>query len=68
MAIRVVSTRIESDGSLDATSLFIVKRKFFVSNKELKRKQVLFQKLFGLICWFVKVEFLNGENAWLTFY
>ena len=38
VAIRVVSTRRESDGSFDAASLFNVKRKFIVSNKELKRK------------------------------
>ena len=31
VAIRVVSTRRESDGSFDAASLFKVKRKFFVS-------------------------------------
>ena len=38
MAIRVVSTRRESDGSFDAASLFKVKKKFFVSNKEFEMK------------------------------
>ena len=50
VTIRVVSTRRESDRSFDAASLFKVKKKFFISNKELKRKQVLFQELFGLVC------------------
>jgi len=49
VAIQVVSTRRESDGSFDAAFLFKVKKKFFVSNKELKRKRVLFQELFGLV-------------------
>ena len=49
VAIRVVSTRRESNKSFCAASLFKVKKKkFLVSNKELKRKQVLFQKLLGL--------------------
>jgi len=36
VAIRVISIRRESDGSFDAASLFKVKKKFFVSNEELK--------------------------------
>jgi len=31
-----LSTRKESDGSFDAASLFKVKKKFFISKKELK--------------------------------
>ena len=50
VATRVISTMRESDGSFDAIFLFKVKRKFFISNKELKRKKVLFQKFLGL-CW-----------------
>ena len=44
VAIRIVSTRRESDESFDAASLFKVKRKIFMSNKELKRKQMMFQR------------------------
>jgi len=40
VAIRVVSTRRESDESFGAAFLFKVKKKFLISNKELKRKQV----------------------------
>ena len=57
VAIQVISIRRESDGSVDAASLFKVNRKLFISNKELKRKQVLFQELFW-ISWLVsKSEF-----------
>ena len=38
VAIRVVSRRRESDGSFNAASLFKVKKKFFVSNKEFEMK------------------------------
>jgi len=47
VAIRIVSTRRESDESLNAASLFVVKM-FLASNKELKRKQVMFKKMLGL--------------------
>ena len=43
VAIQVVSTRRESDESFGAASLFVVTM-FLISNKKLKRKQVLFQK------------------------
>ena len=48
VAIRVISTRRESDESFSAACLFIVKKKFLISNKELKKK-VLFQELLGLV-------------------
>ena len=38
VAICVVSTRRESDGSFDAASLFKVKKKLFISNKEFRKK------------------------------
>jgi len=47
VVIRVASTRRESDGSFDVASLFKVKGKFFVSNKESKRKHILFQRFLG---------------------
>jgi len=31
-------------------------------------KTSVVQELFVLVYWFVKVAFLNGKNAWLTFY
>jgi len=45
------------------------KRKFFVLNKELENeKKQSFKNCLKMIWWFVKLDFLNGKNAWLTFY
>ena len=45
VAIWVVSTRRERDGSFDAAFLVKVKREFFVSNKELKNENKLVSRI-----------------------
>ena len=67
VAIRVVSTRRESD-KLDAASLFKKRESSLFQIKNLKIKTSWFKELFGIVWWFVKMIFLNDKNAWLTFY
>ena len=45
MAIQVISIRRESDGSVDAASLFKVNRKLFISNKELENENKLVSRI-----------------------
>ena len=69
VAIRVVSTRRESDGSLLRLQSSRKKRKFLFPNKELKSENKLFLELLENVLVVCKSDFfLSCKNAWLTFY